>query len=83
MMYTGEILGFVFFSMVNYDGFAETFSNSRKNLKWQELDYIIEDMQEHRVSSVLDVGCGNGRFLTEIQSSELKIQNYLGIDSSE
>jgi 2-polyprenyl-3-methyl-5-hydroxy-6-metoxy-1,4-benzoquinol methylase len=67
---------------MSYDNFADTFSNSRKNHPWPELDYIIEDIREQGFSSVLDIGCGNGRFLEEIQNSRFKIQNYLGIDSS-
>jgi hypothetical protein len=27
--------------MVNYNYFAETFSNSRKNLLWPEIDYFV------------------------------------------
>ncbi|MDR2639768.1 MAG: hypothetical protein LBC61_00025 [Candidatus Peribacteria bacterium] len=27
--------------MVNYDLFAGTFSNSRKNLKWEEIEYFL------------------------------------------
>lgn len=68
---------------MSYDAFATTFSNSRKNLHWPELEYIIADMQDRGMSSVLDVGCGNGRFLTEINNSKLIIQNYFGIDSSD
>lgn len=67
---------------MSYDHFATTFSNSRKNHPWPELDYIIDDMQEQGFSSVLDIGCGNGRFLEEVQNSKLRIQTYLGIDSS-
>jgi ubiquinone/menaquinone biosynthesis C-methylase UbiE len=48
---------------MNYDSFASTFSNSRRDLHWPELDAIIEDMRHHDVKSVLDIGCGNGRFL--------------------
>jgi trans-aconitate methyltransferase len=75
--------------MVNYDAYATTFSNSRKSLQWPELDTIIEDMCECGYTSVLDIGCGNGRFLTEIQDSKFnevypvdRIQNYIGLDSS-
>ncbi len=68
---------------MSYDAFATTFSNSRKNLYWPELDYIIRDMMQYTPYSMLDIGCGNGRFLTEITNYELRITNYLGIDSSE
>jgi SAM-dependent methyltransferase len=68
---------------MSYDAFATTFSNSRKNLHWPELEYIIADMKQQGYMSVLDVGCGNGRFLTEINNSKLIIQNYFGIDTSD
>jgi ubiquinone/menaquinone biosynthesis C-methylase UbiE len=80
---SGTLIGVKNNTMVNYDAYATTFSNSRKNLQWPELDAIIEDMRQSGYTSVLDVGCGNGRLLTEIQNSKFKIQNYLGIDSSE
>jgi tRNA (uracil-5-)-methyltransferase TRM9 len=67
---------------MSYDAYAETFSNSRKNLKWPELDAIIGNMRQCGYTSVLDIGCGNGRFLTEIQDSTLIIQSYIGLDSS-
>ncbi len=67
---------------MSYDQFAQTFSNSRKNLKWPELDCIIEDMRHYSISSVLDIGCGNGRFLEHMMHHELHIMNYLGIDNS-
>jgi SAM-dependent methyltransferase len=77
-------------SSMSYDAYAETFSNSRKNLKWPELDAIIEDMRQCGYTSVLDIGCGNGRFLEQIMNcvpqgihfDKLWIMNYLGIDSS-
>jgi len=53
--------------MINYDAYATTFSNSRKNLKWPELDAIIEDMRQCGYTSVLDVGCGNGRLIERLR----------------
>ena len=67
---------------MNYDSFATTFSNSRRNHPWPELDAIIEDMRANDVKSVLDIGCGNGRFLEEIRDWRLKITDYLGTDNS-
>ena len=69
--------------LMNYDSFAATFSSSRRNHPWPELDAIIEDMKTHAVKSVLDVGCGNGRFLEEVENRELRIESYLGTDNSE
>jgi hypothetical protein len=42
---------------MNYDAFAETFSESRKNHPWPELDFIIEEMKQKEYTSVLDIGC--------------------------
>jgi SAM-dependent methyltransferase len=67
---------------MSYDAFATTFSNSRKNLHWPELEYIMADMIAHGSTSVLDIGCGNGRFLEQAEVSELQFEAYLGIDSS-
>lgn len=67
---------------MSYDNFAHTFSESRKNHPWPELNCIIEDMKRQGFSNVLDIGCGNGRFLEEADKAELHIEHYLWIDSS-
>lgn len=68
---------------MSYDAFATTFSNSRKNLHWPELEYIIADIGSMNYDSVLDIGCGNGRFLEQAVVSGLQLREYIGIDSSE
>lgn len=68
---------------MSYDAFAETFSNSRKNLHWPELEYIIANMKAQNFSSILDIGCGNWRFLEESQKLGYQASRYLWIDSSE
>lgn len=68
---------------MSYDAFATTFSNSRKNLHWPELEYIIEDIKDNEYRSVLDVGCGNGRFLEESEKLWYIPDQYLGVDNSE
>lgn len=69
--------------MVDYNKFAETFSKSRKNMKWLEIDYFIEYINENfnQKVSILDVGCGNWRLLKSLQNSNLDF-SYLWIDSS-
>ena len=67
---------------MSYDAFATTFSNSRKNLHWPELEYIIADMIRYTHESILDIGCGNGRFLEQVEISWLRFWEYMGIDSS-
>lgn len=68
---------------MSYDFFATTFSNSRKNLHWPELEYIIADMKIQWYASILDIGCGNGRFLEEAQKLDFVPSIYLGTDNSE
>lgn len=67
---------------MSYDNFATTFSNSRKNLHWPELEYIITDMKKQNSNSVLDIGCGNGRFLEEWIKIGYQTDEYLWIDNS-
>ena len=67
---------------MSYDAFATTFSNSRKNLHWPELEYIIEDIKDNEYRSILDVGCGNGRFLKESEKLWYIADQYLGVDNS-
>lgn len=67
---------------MSYDPFAQTFSKSRKNHPWPELDYIISDIRTQGHSRILDVGCGNGRFLEEARNHGFMPTQYLGIDSS-
>ena len=69
---------------MSYDNFASTFSHSRKNLKWGEIEYFVEYMKNKSKDgniSILDVGCGNGRFLETLEASGLPYF-YLGIDES-
>ncbi len=68
---------------MSYDAFATTFSNSRKKLHWPELEYIITYIARYTSGSILDIGCGNGRFLEQAEISQLQLGEYLGIDSSE
>lgn len=69
---------------VNYNDFSKTFSNSRKTMKWEEIDYFLDFLLKNKNNnlSLLDVGCGNGRLLNQIEKSWLKIDNYLWIDLS-
>ena len=70
---------------MSYDPFASTFSQSRKNLRWGEIEYFVECIKKdssHKKISLLDVGCGNGRFLETLKTSGLSY-DYLGIDESQ
>lgn len=70
---------------VNYDLFSQTFSQSRKNMKWEEIEYFIEKYSENiNEWKILDIWCGNGRLLQHfLESSEIYDIDYLWIDASE
>lgn len=72
--YANEIMEM---SRRGYEDIAEDFASTRK-VFWEELyflkDYINDD------DNVLDLGCGNGRFLELIGDKNIQ---YTGIDSSE
>lgn len=67
---------------MSYDNFAQTFSQSRKNHPWPEIDFILDDFKNKNYKSILDLGCGNGRLLEEIDKSWIQVERYLGLDSS-
>ncbi|MCP4523667.1 MAG: class I SAM-dependent methyltransferase [Candidatus Gracilibacteria bacterium] len=75
--------------MVNYNNFAKTFSQSRKNMKWEEMEYFLKNIPFNENTKILDIGSGNGRFLGELLDSaktgnfpKTANDNYLGIDLS-
>lgn len=78
--------------MVQYDDFAETFGRSRDGLHWAEIDRLLL----HFVGSytnpqwdIADIGCGNGRLLEHIVSSDIVTDfrdhktRYIGVDLSQ
>lgn len=64
------------FRKSDYDLFAEAFSKTRQ-APWKEAADFLEELPEN--SRILDVGCGNGRHLTEAKARGL---NAIGIDLS-
>lgn len=52
-------------------------------MRWQDLDEIIDDIAHCEYKSVLDIGCGNGRFVEffDKKYSDADIE-YVGIDTS-
>ena len=62
--------------MLNYDNFAETFAKSRKNMKWQEIDYFlnnyfISSFKGGLEGDILDIWCGSWRLLEQLLTSPL------------
>lgn len=68
--------------MALYDSFASTFSDSRRSHPWPEIDQIIDDICTMGDIRILDVGCGNGRWLEECEKKWYTPRQYLGIDNS-
>lgn len=71
-----------------YDPFADTFAQSRKHMKWVEMDTIISsirsDFSHLKKVRMLDVGCGSGRFLQALNDACLPFEIvYVGLDSSQ
>jgi len=77
---------------VDYNEFAKTFSNSRKNMKWEEIEYFLSFLNSDNRGenlennfNILDVWCWNWRFLNFFKESKiwkLNNYNYLGVDLS-
>lgn len=65
--------------MVDYNAYAKTFSESRKNMKWEEIEYFLSFLWTLEDKKILDVGCGNGRLLSWVVVPK---ENYIGIDKS-
>ena len=70
--------------MVDYNSFAKTFSQSRKNMKWEEIEYFLSILNFSHESRILDIWCGNWRFLGALKNKlpELTTSNYIWVDLS-
>ncbi len=68
---------------VDYNNFAKTFSNSRKKMKWEEIDYFLSFLEWKKNISILDIWCWNGRFLSHLKDKNIEYDNYLWIDLSD
>lgn len=67
---------------VDYNKFAKTFSKSRKNMKWEEIEYFLSFLKWKKDLRILDVWCGTWRLLWELKKSNLDVNEYLWIDLS-
>ncbi len=67
---------------VDYNNFAKTFSNSRKNMKWEEIDYFLSFLSWEKNIKILDIWCWNGRFFWELINKKIDFKKYLWIDLS-
>jgi len=67
---------------VDYNPFAKSFSKSRKNMSWPEIEYFFSFLEWD--ISLLDIGCGSGRLLSQYQVFfDETPSTYLWVDLSE
>lgn len=64
-----------------YKKHAESFSNSRDMNFWKGFEICKSFIKPQ--DSVLDLGCGNARFLQYLKTQNVKFKSYLGVDSEE
>ena len=72
--YANEILEM---SRSGYEEISHDFSQTRK-VFWEELCFLGDHIKKN--DAVLDIGCGNGRFLEVLKG---KLLQYTGVDNSE
>jgi hypothetical protein len=41
--------------MVDYNKFAKTFAQSRRNMKWQEMEYFLNILNFNNENRILDI----------------------------
>lgn len=61
---------------------AEDFDKTRK-YPWVGFDEVVRLMSIYKNPTILDVGCGNGRFLDFLISNKIDFKSYKGIDNNE
>lgn len=66
-----------------YTTHAQEFSNTRQSA-WGGWEKVIKKLKNEKLKeiSVLDLGCGNGRFLKYLKDQKIKIKKYVGVDTS-
>lgn len=63
-----------------YKKHLESFDKSRSYGFWEGFEEILPFIPENL--SILDLGCGNARFLKFLKENKLQIRDYLGIDNN-
>lgn len=66
---------------VDYNAFAKDFAQSRKNMKWEEIEYFFSLLWNKQ--NFLDIWCGSGRLLEQYEKYFWELPfGYMGIDLS-
>lgn len=64
-----------------YSEHNESFDKSRSFGFWNGFDEVLNYLPKNL--NILDLGCGNGRFLKFLLENKIKIDTYLGVDNNE
>lgn len=64
-----------------YSTYAQEFSSTRQ-APWQGWKRLLKYLKAVDRPSILDLGCGNGRFLKYLVNSGVEVSSYLGVDNS-
>lgn len=72
--------------MEDYNNFSATFASSRKNMKWQEIEYFMEIIKKtpelkNSGVKVLDIWCGSWRLVKYLENIFSSFE-YLWVDAS-
>lgn len=69
---------------VDYNNISRDFAKSRKNMKWEEIEYFLEKYSSFLGwKKILDVGCWSWRLLEHFKSVDLINIDYTWIDASD
>ncbi len=71
--------------IVDYNKIANGFSDSRKKMKWEEIDYFISNyLDNFKWKDILDIWCGSARLLEQFSGNfDINDINYLWLDLSD
>jgi len=67
---------------MNYDSFAQTYLRTRTAVNWILKPLLDEVTTLHPNSSILEIGCGTGNYIIEL-NEKVPDNNYFGFDLSE
>lgn len=72
--------------MEDYNNFSVTFASSRKNMKWEEIEYFMEIIKKTTGLNkpgvkILDIWCGSWRLVKYLENT-FSIFEYLWVDAS-
>ena len=68
---------------VDYNNISSDFAKSRKNMKWEEIEYFLEKYSAFLSwKKILDVGCGSWRLLEHFLNAWITDLYYTWVDAS-